>query len=114
MTEQKNSIIFSRPYLSGFTTISFIAGLGMLLDHFTTRIALCLGAVELNPLVVFLIENRVWLLYDVISSTLIFFLAEYVYKKHKLVIVVPILYFGIRLVFSYSNYFQLLIRLGGS
>jgi len=88
--------------------VGFIGTLGLVLDHATTRIALDLGATEIHPLTIYLMDYGMWLLYDVVNIALVLYLTSYVSRTHRWIIAVPAASFMIRLVIVGSNFIKLM------
>ena len=85
------------------TPIYFIGALSLVLDQVTTRIALGLGALEIHPLTLYLIDHRLWLLYDVVNIALVLYLTQYVSRTHSWIIAVPVASFMVRLCIGVAN-----------
>lgn len=92
----------------GMVPLYCVGALSLVLDQVTTRIALGLGALELNPLTAYLIDHRLWLIYDVANVALLLYLTRYVSRVHSWIVLVPFAHFSVRLGIGLINAVRLM------
>jgi len=85
-----------------------VGSLSLVWDQVITRMALGLGALELHPLTAYLLDHRLWLLYDVANILLMLHATRYASRTYSWIIFVPFAFFSLRLGVGLANAVRLL------